>query len=240
MRRAEWHSRSRCRGSQFEPSELAGVEHQRRHGAVGSDVVDAHQDQVVVTSRNLLVNAALQPGARLLEENRAVVGGAPVQLGEAVAVARSQLPAGLFLVGAEDADPISGSMAQDRPRGGRGTRAGGSALARSRGWDRTVSSSGAPHRGGGLPASKPGLDAGARDAKKPYQPRASCPAATPSRARHAKPSSYELTHRKIEFDGGFRQRPTPSTLDRGTVDPRPGASPHARKQTSAPRRPATR
>jgi hypothetical protein len=70
--------------------------------------VDPEQDDVVVARQDVLFDAAVEPGARALDQHRPVRGGAPVHAHEAVAVACRELPAGGFLVDAEHTDTDAG------------------------------------------------------------------------------------------------------------------------------------
>lgn len=85
-------------------TEAAAVEHERRNGVIAVQVVDPKYDYVVVPSRRELFHAAFEPRAGSFEQDRPIVGSAPVKVGETVAVPSTQLTARPLLVRRQDAD----------------------------------------------------------------------------------------------------------------------------------------
>jgi len=92
-------------------TEPAAVKHERRNCMVAVEVVNAEYDYFVVSSRRQLFHTALEPRASPFEQHGPVVGRAPAEVREAVAVPSAQLPA---------CPPQPRSLRQRRPRS-RGT-----------------------------------------------------------------------------------------------------------------------
>src|ERR1035438_7876716 len=91
------------------------VEDQRRHGRVGVELVDPQDDHGVITDAELLLDAALEPRARALDEDGAARGDAPRQGREPVVSAGRQPAADVFLVGAQDTDAQPRNLPQPGP-----------------------------------------------------------------------------------------------------------------------------
>src|SRR4051794_30868023 len=84
-----------------QPSEAAGVEDERGDLPGGVQVVHTEHDDVVVARPHLLVDGAVEPRGRALDEDTAVLGRSPPDTGEPVAGAGAEPPPDLLLVGAE-------------------------------------------------------------------------------------------------------------------------------------------
>jgi hypothetical protein len=64
------------------------------------------------------VNAAMHPGGRALKHDGPILRRAPFNIGKAIFLARSQLPACLSLTSGKDAYPEAGHISEFRPRRG--------------------------------------------------------------------------------------------------------------------------
>ena len=111
------------RGLRVEAAQPAPVEDKRCDGVVTVKLVHAQYDDVVVAGTALLLDAALEPRARTVEEHCTFVCGVPVEARETVAAATAQLLACLFLVRRKHTDTKARSSSQDGPR----SRSGGDA-----------------------------------------------------------------------------------------------------------------
>lgn len=94
------------------------MKYQRMLVLVGSNIEHPQDHDIVIAGSHGLVDRALQPRTRVIDEDGTAVHGPPTQAYElGIAVAR-ELLRNLRLLGSQHADPESPSGAQQRPRGG--------------------------------------------------------------------------------------------------------------------------
>ena len=82
-----------CTAAGLELPERAAVEDKWWHVA-GGEVVYAQEDDVVIPSGDMPVDAAVKPGAGAAKHHRSFTGGPPAQRGEAFSTACAEVPAG--------------------------------------------------------------------------------------------------------------------------------------------------